>query len=464
MTKTIKPPRPYNCRRPPPLPISTMEPFENERDYRLAFHRLADTWLKEIKPPPDRVHYPPSHRLYTGNYRKPSNNAQARDRSIKDWGVRWLYARAADANYLSLSSTLLYAIGVPQLCRDRKRDPISRLAFEVGRMVHKIIGERYLECYLDNNRTSAVACDGRVFFQDGTDELLSRLALNDIQSVYGGLNYCLAGQRCDIIDIDQREFWEVKPASLSSANLLQLWGYLDNYEMARVMAHYRSERPLPRMDAGDPAMLDQRVILPFEITIPDGTEFLITPIVKSELPGIIAYNMTLRSKQRRPRKAMARRIAEVTAADVESVLVLAIQRRRDLLYFSEQQDEEAKKLVIYCGLLILATAAAVAAVGLGVAIGAAVGAAAGSAGAAAVITGPEAAAASGQLVSLAAVRAASSASVPAIVEAASKIAASVTITYVGTRQFKVTPELAGLCVGAGCEIGEALIGELSVQK
>ena len=217
MTAVVRPPRPFGCRRPPPPPVSISEPFDDELGERLQLHAFVDETLRGVLASGDTRHVRPSYRLYTTDFRRHSRDARARDASTAAWRTRWFYARVQDAQYLPISA-LLSALDAPLLCRNT--DPaIQLLAYFVGRMVHYRIMAAYRSPYRDN----VVSCDNRVFFPDRPSERLSVLAQKDTRSVFGGLNWCLAGERCDIIDIDRGEMWEIKPAALTSAALLQLW-------------------------------------------------------------------------------------------------------------------------------------------------------------------------------------------------------------------------------------------------
>ena len=63
-----------------------------------------------------------------------------------------------------------------------------------------------------------------------------------------------------------------------------------------------------------------------------------------------------------------------------------------------------------------------------------------------------------EVISLAAARVAAGVAVETIRQAAPRIAAAVTI-YLAGRELDARPETAGLCIEAGCDVGEALGGE-----
>src|SRR5215213_8629946 len=308
----------------------------------------------------------------------------------------------------------------------------------------------YRSVYRDN----VVACDNRVFFPDRTSERLSVLAQKDPRSVFGGLNWCLAGQRCVIIDIDRGEMWEIKPAGLTSAALLQLWGYLDNYEAARVMAHYHGDAPLPAISAGVAGALPSQVLESFELELGAGVTLTIIPFTQKELPGLILYTVRVKIQPKRADRARARQAVAVTSADVREALVAA---QRDMQQMIQVQDAETRRLLIYAGVTVLLAAVVFAGVAIaagGAAVAGGVAATTGGEAAVGGSTGAGLASASGQVISLAAARPAAGIAIETIAQAAPRIAATVTI-YVAGRQFTVPPETVGICIEGGCEAGEA---------
>jgi len=407
-----------------------------------------DEMLRGVLAPGDTRHVRPSFRLYTADFRRPSRDARARDATIAAWRRRWFFGRVQDAQHLPLSA-LLSALGAPLLCRNT--DPaIQLLAYFVGRAVHYRIMAAYRSVYRDN----VVACDNRVFFPDRTSERLSVLAQKDPRSVFGGLNWCLAGQRCDIIDIDRGEMWEIKPAGLTSAALLQLWGYLDNYEVARVTAHYNGDAALPAISAGAAGALPAHVLESFDLELSEGVTLTIIPFTQKELPGLILYVVRVKTRPKRADRARARQAVAVTSADITEVLVAA---RRDMQHMIEVQDAETKRLLIYAAVAVLLAGAVLAGVAIaagGAAVAAGAAATAGGEAAVGGLAGAELASASGQVISLASARAASGIAIETITQAAPRIAASVTI-YLAGRQFTVPPETVGICIQGGCEVGEA---------
>jgi hypothetical protein len=453
VTKVIRPPRPAGCRQGPPPPTSITEPFDDELAQRLQLHTSADEALRGVLAPGDRRHVRPSFRLYTTDLRARPRDARAREAMFAAWRTRWFFARTEDAQHLPMAA-LLSGLGRPLLCRNV--DPAMQLlAYFVGRAVHSRIMAAYRSVY----RANQVACDNRVFFPAGGSERLSELAEREPRSVYGALNWCLAGQRCDIIDLDRREMWEIKPAGLTSAALLQIWGYLDNYEVARVMSHYHGDPPVPPLSPGAQATLPRQVLKVFELPLTREVTLVIAPFTHKQIPGLILYTVRVKTRPKRPERARARQAVALTSADVEQVLVAA---RRDMQYMIEVKEAETRRLLIYAGVAVVVAAAALfaaaavaaAAAGAGgAAVAGGVAAASGSA-TAGGLAGAELVVVSAEVVSLAAVRAASGVAVETIVAAAPRIAASVTIYFAG-REFTLPPETVGVCIEGGCEMGEA---------
>jgi hypothetical protein len=254
--------------------------------------------------------------------------------------------------------------------------------------------------------------------------------------------------------------WEIKPAGLTSAALLQIWGYLDNYEVARVMTHYHGDPPVPPISPGAQATLPRRVLKVFELPLTRDVTLVITPFTHKAIPGLILYTPRVKDRSKRPERARARRAVAQTSADVEQVLVAA---RRDMQHMIEVKDAETRRLLIYAGVVVVVAAAALlgaAAFAVAAEGAAAAGAltAAGEAGGLAVgelgLTSAGAEVAAAEVISLVPVQAASGVAVETIVAAAPRIAASVTI-YLAGREFTLPPETVGLCIEGGCEIGEA---------
>jgi hypothetical protein len=262
--------------------------------------------------------------------------------------------------------------------------------------------------------------------------------------------WSLAGQRADIIDFDRHEMWEIKPAGVASRALLQVFSYLDNYEVARVVQHYIGATP-PPLAPGSPATLPGRVLKPFELEITQEVSLAVAPYVVPDLPGLILYTVRVRTR-RQPEPAAARRAFAVTSLDVEQALVAA---RRDMQQLIEIRDAETRRLLVYAALFVICLGVAVAAAAVAAAAeAAAVGVAASGAAAAGTAAGTTAAEGlAGEVTYLAAVRAAP-ATIETITAVAPRIAASVTVYFAG-QQFVLPPETPGLCIGGGCELGDA---------
>jgi hypothetical protein len=450
VTKTVTPPPPF-ASRPRPKVVTLTEPFDDELSKRLALHALADLSLSGVLAPGDRRHVPPSRRLYIPDLRASPRTAAARDAVVDAWRVRWFTARVLETQHQSLAQ-LLFALAAP--LDNRPTDwAAQELAYYVGRQVHARIMAHYRQAY----RANVVACDNRVYFPARTSRRLAELAREQPRSVYDGLNYCLAGQRCDIVDLSRREMWEIKPASMASAAVLQLWGYLDNYEVARVLAHYRREAPLPRFDVGVPVALPRQVLRAFELRIDRDTRLVVTPFAVSALPGLILYTVRVKRRRDRAQRAVAAQAVAVSDADIQEAMIAA---RRDLRDTIAEEDEDARTLIVISGVtvlviigiaLIIVTAGAAA--GPEAALVGGTGAVAGGVAAAEVATAGVAA----EVISLAAYRAAAGVAVETIVAAAPRIAAGITI-YLAGRELNGRPESAGLCIEAGCDVGEALGG------
>lgn len=444
MSNVIRLPKPFGCRQPPPPPTSLIEPFNDERSVRLSLHLSADSMLRGVLAFGDRRHVPPSRRLYTSNFNSTPASTAARDADIAAWQRRWYIARLQDAQNLP-ASTLLSALE-PPMCRERA-SALRALPWLIGRLVHARIMAAYRAEYPANE----TCCDGRVFFTDGSSKQLSELAQRDPNSVYGGLNYCLAGQRVDIIDLRRGEMWEIKPASMASAALLQLWGYLDNYEVARVEAHYFGEPPLPVFRPGDRGRLSARVTRPFTLALRGGYSIVITPFTVSELPGLILYEAKLREPDPAPDcKLAVRQAMAITNADIEYVIR---QARRTAKYITQAEDAERQRLLVYAGIIVL-LAVGVYLAGVALGAGAAAGTAAeGATLAATGLTESELGAITAEIVRLSGAGAANDVAGQVVAQVLPWAVAATVTLQVGGREFNVLPEAAILCLDGGCQVG-----------
>ena len=458
MSTILTPPRPFGCRRSQPLPpIFSLEPFEDERAERFQLHDLLDESLADVPAPGDTLPVRPSNRLYTPDFTRPPRDRHARDSVAAVWQARWPLARVQDAAFRSVATTLLTALGAPLLCRNSRSVPAHLLAYVVGRSVHY----RIMAAYRSVHRGDRISCDNRVFFPDGSSQPLSELAAAEPRGEYGALNWCLAGQRADIINLDRGEMWEIKPASLCSSALMQLWGYLDNYEVARVYAYYDGDGVLPPIRPGMPARLPDDVLRPFPLRLSRDTVLTITPFTLSDLPGLILYDLEV-SKPRRPQAAdsVAVRLA-MRAVESEVTEVLRVARG-DARYLIKAKESETRKQVIATAVLVVLTLAVG---GAGVALGAGgTGAAAGgmATGGAAVegttlatdgLSAAQTAGVLAQIQRLASTTAANQVALEMIRDVP-RVAATVTV-YLAGRQFTVPPELATLCLAGGCRAGVA---------
>jgi hypothetical protein len=462
MPKKVEVPKPYNCRRPPP-PTPVGESFDDELSKRIALHRSLDEAFQTTNPPSEPgAHIPPSWRLYAPLTARPSS-AAAWATEVRAWRSRWRIATALDEKYaLSVTAQLMLALELPLLCREPEaslaRRLLRALSAAVGRAVHTTINQRYLLQYANDT----VVCDGRIFFRDRSEDLLSRLASNDRETVYGALNLSLAGQRNDIINVDRGEMWEIKPANLTRRNLMQLWGYVDNYEVARLICHYDGRLVPPVMRPGDPQSLTQAILAPFPLQI-GPTLITITPQVDPALPGLIGYTVA-RSEERSDEQAAIRAIQALGALRP----VLESVRKRDSDERLRDMEEEARRLAVVCAVgQVLAVVAVVAVTG-GLAVYVAGAVAAAGTGAVALGAG-EAAIASAEIISLTAARAAAASAVEqmavhtiraAATQAATetvKVAAGMATIYVAGQSFSVPAEVAPMCIEAGCAAGSASV-------
>ena len=383
--------------------------------------------------------------MYATDLRQTPRDAQASESTFDRWRAAWFYALAEEAQHLPLTA-LVTGLAGPLLCRNP--DPAGQLlAWAVGRLVHL----RIMQAYRAEYRGNRVSSDGRVFFPTGASERLSTLAARTPRSVYGALNWCLAGQRSDIVDLDRHEMWEIKPAGLASRALLQVFGYLDNYEAARVAEHYISAAP-PPLAPGSPAALQSRVLTPFEIDINEDVSLYIAPYVTPKLPGLILYTPRVKLRRQPADQALARQAMALTSADVEQAITVA---RRDVQQLIEVRDAETRRLLVYAGIFVICVGVAVIAAPIVAAAAAGAGTSTAAVGTAAAIEGvADTTLVAGEVISLSAVPATTTAT-QTVAAVAPRIAASLTVYFAG-REFLLPPETSGLCIEGGCELGSAV--------
>jgi hypothetical protein len=283
------PPPPANCRPAPEPPdkieaVSRYHHYREERELRDTFYISLEESLAGV-----RGCARPRQRLYGGTL----------DSVIREWENRWWTGRLIELSFFSISE-LLTRLGRGISCRRPGMPPPEYLlAWLIGAKVHRRIQRAYRRAY----PLSEVSLDNRVSRSAvARSERLSHLAYRDPASIYGALNFSLAGQRCDIIDFTRDQVWEIKPAALASEATLQLWAYLDNYEVARVFERCTRRRDLPPLHAGSPPSLSPKVTEEFTISFLKGRiQLVVQPFTISRLPGLILY--TLRPKDsRRPRQ------------------------------------------------------------------------------------------------------------------------------------------------------------------
>jgi len=175
----------------------------------------------------------------------------------------------------------------------------------------------------------------------------------------------------------------------------------------------------------------------------------------SALPGLILYTVRVKRRSERPQRARAAQAVAVSGADVQEALIAA---RRDLRDTLEQEEADGRRVLIIAGASVLLLIGAAIFVGSGgtaapaeaTLIAGATGATVGTVVATEVVAA--------EVISLAAARVAAGVAVETIRQAAPRIAAAVTI-YLAGRELDARPETAGLCIEAGCDVGEALGGE-----
>jgi hypothetical protein len=481
MPKTVLPPPPYNCRHPPPDPLKPWikEDFDDELSKRQSLHNVLDSAFAGLTPPGTTgTPVPPSRLLYRSFHDRP-RTAAAWEAELLAWQSRWKAASKMDDLWRhSRMAQALTAMELPLLCRTRPGGKLQSVPAAIGRAVHKLISNRYLASV-----PNTVVCDNVVHFRDRSPSVwLSKLAANDRNSVYGALNYSLAGQRNDIVDLDTGEMWEIKPVNLTRRNLMQLWGYIDNYEVGRAIRFYSGDPDPPIMRPGDITHLPSVVTTPFELLLTDEVALIIHTVTDPKLPGIIGYYIKEKVRKR-PDEVAAKRALLYLNANVQAVLASA--RQKDLeaaleqLRKDEELAEEVRRLVIY-----LAVTALVAVTGfyvlkgvallLGIAGSAGAGVTGGAlatGGAAAVplLKGAGGVAATSNVVELFAVRGVASVAIEQMaaqatkavaVDGLAKIAAGVGGLYIAGQQFGVPDEIVPMCLEAACEVGFSSLPEL----
>jgi hypothetical protein len=420
--------------------------WEEERDLRNSYHVSLDESLRGVVP---RT-VTPSRDLYGG----------ALDNVVASWNNRWWTARLIELGFLPIS-VLLDPLGRGISCRRRGGPSAATiLSWVVGARIHKRIQRAYRVAYHDD----AVSVDNRVHagLLDESGERLSNLATRNPASVYGALNFCLAGQRSDIINVSSKEMWEIKPASLASKATLQLWGYLDNYEVARVFERYARGGRLSPIVPGNPATLNPIVTREFLLTLPrTPIKLLVRPFTSPRLPGLILY--TLRVPGPRPSSDAA---AAVAVGRVRLGQHLRVGQRTA----REQQEAEeafwesatyvATGVAVTCaaldaellvGAAILGVPAMEAALGLG---------GAGAVGAGGAVTAEEVAASQqlAKVIPISQARARVAAAAPELAEVvkqAPAAAATVATVVIGAKQMDLFPETVGPAIETGMEVGVA---------
>jgi hypothetical protein len=192
--------------------------WQDEREKRTAQHTNLDEALAGVIPPGGKAAVTPSTLLYGGRL----------GLITTQWDHRWWTARLIELSHFGIAN-LLARLGLGISCRRERVRPEEALAHAIGRRVHGVIQAKYRKAYAGNR----ISLDNRVYTL-AASERLSLLAERQPRSDFGALNFALAGTRADVIDLTRREMWEIKPAALAASAVLQLWAYLDNYEVARV--------------------------------------------------------------------------------------------------------------------------------------------------------------------------------------------------------------------------------------
>lgn len=336
----LKPPGPPPaCRETPAtddlvLHATRHHHWQDEREKRQAQHRNLDEALSGVVPAASKGPVKPSTLLYGGRLGAVE----------QDWDNRWWNARMVEIGHFGVAG-LLAALDTGLSCLRRDHDPYSALAQHIGRRVHQAIQMRYLR----ERRANRIALDNRVHTAAGSEQL-SRLARKLKRGEYATLNYALAGGRVDIVDFTRREMWEIKPASLASEAVLQLWAYLDNHEVARVFGDLVQDgEPVAPMAPGDTLMLPLSVTLPIKLRLRGvPAPIVIYPYTNSRLPGLILYSVGVGRGRGKPSAAATLASARTQVND----LLVAAGRR-------EQERVEAARKAASTYVLIAAAVAVI---------------------------------------------------------------------------------------------------------
>lgn len=321
VVKLKRPPDPVPCREMPEPndAIDTVNRYHHwldERDKRRSVHANLDESLQGVIPLGGTDPIVPSTLLYAGRL---THEELA-------WDQRWWVARSTELGHFAIGN-LLTALA-PDPCRRDRGFSVASAVFRIGNRVHKEIQYRYLA----SRRANRISLDNRVHTLSGS-ETLSVLAARNRRGEFDALNFALAGTRADIVDFTTREMFEIKPATLASEAVLQLWAYLDNHEVARVFAALTDDAvaSIAPFQAGNVTRLPKPVLEQFTLQVRGlRVPLTITPYVVDRLPGLILYTVGTGSRQGKGAAAAAMAAGR---ANVNQLLLAAGR--------TEQQRREA---------------------------------------------------------------------------------------------------------------------------
>jgi len=293
MARTLRPPDTAGCRRWTRRPEDDLDrvtrryEYLDELDVRRAYRLSLEQILGRPAGWADGVLY--------------RDTPDPLQRALREtaWEIRWGTARMLEFGFLSVTSVALELLERAWGCPRANRQIAEVVAWQLGRVIHQVLQQRYRRAYPANR----VSLDNRVYFGRGRrSERLSVLAQQDRRTRdYDLLNHALAGGRIDIADLDRREMWEIKPASMASLATLQLWGYLDNFEIARAFEReVRGGQTRPFV-AGNPraSRIAEVVKRPIEISLMRGRIRIVAKaFVLDRLPGLIPYALSLKIRRR----------------------------------------------------------------------------------------------------------------------------------------------------------------------
>lgn len=415
-----------------------MAAFEEEVSLRSSLHISLDSAYMGVLAPGDRRAVSASKRLYeySGGWNK----------QIEVWRLRYALAWKIQLGHLPLWA-LMSGIADPLFCRGSKA--VQRVgAWVVGSLVHQRIMERYVKAFPNDE----IVLDGRIQAHGLTpSEPLSERALRQPLTVFGALNYCLAGGRCDIINITKGHIWEIKPGGLAAKAVGQIWGYIDNFEVARQMLRYDGQpQPHPLIAGPTPVKeaLPDSVLEEFHLEL-GAVTLLIRPYTVPGLDGLILYGAALKLPRS---QGQSEALAEAKALPIKLEQILAGAATLSNLRQQESDRRIIEEILIICG---ITAGVLLAAVGwAAVAAGEGVVAVAGSGGLAAASATEAAGGTITELFSRTASGVVMNTALREVAAEMSKIAAGVIAVKIGGRVVEgLIPEHVGLAVDAGTLMG-----------